>query len=148
MKSVYNYIKQSFLQNLKSKLIEFRKQPSIIRIEKPTLLNRARALGYKAKQGFVVVRVRIRKGGRKVKLRARGGRKPLKAGLYYTPSLSLREIAEQRAKKKFPNLEVVNSYYVAEDGKYKWFEVILIDPHNPVAKSYLKKHPLIPLKEE
>ena len=25
----------------------------------------------------------------------------------------------------------MGSYYVGEDGKHKWFEVVLVDPHNP-----------------
>jgi large subunit ribosomal protein L15e len=102
------------------------------RIEKPSRLDKARALGYKAKQGFVVVRVRVRKGGRKRKLYGRGGRKPSKAGLIkFTPAKSLKRIAEEKAARKFVNLEVLNSYYVAEDGNYKWFECILVDPHHP-----------------
>ena len=41
-------------------------------------------------------------------------------------------IAEERAARNYPNLEVLNSYFVLSDGKYKWFEVILVDPHHPV----------------
>ena len=28
-------------------------------------------------------------------------------------------------------MTVLNSYPVGEDGRYKWFEVILVDPHHP-----------------
>lgn len=52
-----------------------------------------------------------------------------------TSKKSLKRIAEERAARKFPNLEVLNSYWVWEDGVYKWFEVILVDPHHPVIKS-------------
>ena len=45
------------------RMIEWRKQPSIMRIEYPTRIDRARALGYKAKQGYVLVRVKVRRGG-------------------------------------------------------------------------------------
>ena len=31
-------------------------------------------------------------------------------------------------------MEVLNSYYVAEDGKYKWYEVILVDPFSSSLK--------------
>jgi large subunit ribosomal protein L15e len=48
---------------LRQRLIEWRKQPAITRIEKPTRLDRARKLGYKAKQGFVMARVKVRRGG-------------------------------------------------------------------------------------
>jgi large subunit ribosomal protein L15e len=46
----------------------------------------------------------------------------------FTPKKSMRMIAEERGNRKFPNLEVLNSYWVGEDGQYKWFEVILVDP--------------------
>jgi large subunit ribosomal protein L15e len=39
----------------------------------------------------------------------------------------MRMIAEERGNRRFPNLEVLNSYWVGEDGQYKWFEVILVD---------------------
>ncbi|HFC49221.1 MAG TPA: 50S ribosomal protein L15e, partial [Thermofilum sp.] len=41
---------------LKARLIQWRRQPTIMRVEKPTRINRARAFGYKAKPGYVVVR--------------------------------------------------------------------------------------------
>jgi large subunit ribosomal protein L15e len=120
---------------MKIRLMEWRRQPAIVRIEKPTRLDRARALGYKAKQGVIVVRVRVRKGGRR-KPRPNKGRRPKRMGVYgFAPAKSLRLIAEERAQRKYPNLIVLNSYYVGEDGKYKWFEVILVDPHHPAIKS-------------
>ena len=119
----------------RERLARWRRQPSVVRVERPTRPDRARALGYKAKQGFVIARVRVRKGGRR-KPRPRAGRKPAGLGVKkLTPAKSLRWIAEERAARKFPNLEVLNSYYVAEDGMFKWFEVILVDPHHPAIKS-------------
>lgn len=143
MKSMYSYIAEAWKrpfegelgQVMKMRLIKWRRQPSIVRVEKPTRLDRARALGYKAKQGFVVVRVRVRKGGLR-KPRPDSGRRPKRMGVYgYTTWKSLRLIAEERAARKYPNLEVLNSYYVGEDGRYKWYEVILVDPHHPAVKS-------------
>ena len=120
---------------VKDRLIKWRKEPRFKKIDKPTRLDRARGLGYKAKKGFVLVRARIGRGGRKRPLYGKRGRKPSKAGLVrYTPRKSLRKIVEQRVQKKYPNLEVLGSYYVAEDGKSKWFEVILVDPNNPEIK--------------
>ncbi len=119
---------------MKERLISWRKEPSIIRIKRPTRLDRAHSLGYKAKQGFVLVRVRIRKGARKRE--KPGARKPIHAGqTSITPKMNLQHIAEMRVARKFPNLEVLNSYYVAEDGKHKWFEVILVDPNHPCIKN-------------
>jgi len=119
----------------RARLVEWRRQPAVVRVDKPTRLDRARALGYKAKQGIIVVRVRVRRGGRR-KPRPRAGRKPAGMGVEkLTPAKSIRLIAEERAARKFPNMEVLNSYYVAEDGKYFWYEVIMVDPHNPAVKS-------------
>jgi large subunit ribosomal protein L15e len=40
-------------------------------------------------------------------------------------------MAEERVARKYPNLEVLNSYWVWEDGKAKYYEVILVDPQRP-----------------
>jgi large subunit ribosomal protein L15e len=53
----------------------------------------------------------------------------------FKPSKNIRLIAEERTAKKFPNLEVLNSYWVGQDGRSKWFEVILVDPHSPVIQA-------------
>ena len=137
MKGLYHFLKETFFNRelWRKRIMEWRREPAILRIEKPTRLDRARSLGYKAKQGFIVVRVRVRRGGRKRPLRARGGRKPIHAGLFFNPKKSLQWIAEERAQRKFPNLEVLNSYYVGEDGEYKWFEVIMVDKHHPSIKN-------------
>ena len=139
--SMYSYIEATWQNKewkktvLRKRLIEWRKGPAVVRIEKPTRLNRARAIGYKAKQGFVVVRVRVRRGGLN-KPRPNKGRRPKRMGVYgYSPSKGYRWIAEERAARKFPNLEVLGSYYVGEDGLYKYYEIIMVDPNHPVIKS-------------
>jgi len=123
---------ESFVKELmRQRLIEWRKQSAIVRIEKPTRIDRARRLGYKAKQGFIVARVRVRRGGLRKK-RPKAGRRPKRMGVKkYKPAKSMRLIGEERTAKKFPNLEVLNSYWVAEDGRSKWFEIIMVDPHHP-----------------
>ena len=120
---------------MKDRLISWRTEPVILRIERPTKLDRAHSLGYKAKQGFVLARVKIGKGSSKREDFV-GGRKPLHAGMTsITPKMNLQHIAEARVARKFPNLEVLNSYYVAEDGKRIWFEIILVDPEHPCIKN-------------
>ena len=127
---------KSFVKELmRQRAIEWRKQPATVRIESPTRLDRARNLGYKAKQGFVLARVRVRRGGMR-KTRPKAGRRPKRMGVTkYKPAKSVRLIAEERATKNFPNLEVLNSYWVWEDGRFKWFEVIMVDPNHPAIKS-------------
>ncbi len=127
---------KSFVEELmRQRLIEWRKQNTVTRVERPTRLDRARKLGYKAKQGFVIARTRVRKGNLR-KIRPKAGRRQKRMGVKkFKPAKSLRLIAEERTARKFPNLEVLNSYWVGEDGRSKWFEVILVDPNSPSIKS-------------
>jgi large subunit ribosomal protein L15e len=141
VKSGYSYVADTWQKKERkipyesdnwNRLVQYRQETVITRIDKPTKLHRARILGYQAKQGYVMVRIRVRKGAR-AKTRPKSGRKARRMGIKkITPGKTARWIAEERVARKFPNLEVLNSYYVLEDGKYKWFEVILVDPHNPV----------------
>ena len=126
----YNY-----RERLKEKLMEWRRQPAVVRIERPSNITRARELGYKAKQGIIVVRVRVRKGsGRHI--RPNKGRRPKRMGVKkLTRRISIQRIAEIRANRKYRNLEVLNSYYVGEDGRHYYYEVILVDPNHPAIRS-------------
>lgn len=125
--------KTDLQRHLRGLTIKWRREPSVSRVDYPTRLERARSLGYKAKQGYVVVRVRIRKGGAR-KARPRAGRRPRALGVTrFTRSMSLKRIAERKASKKYPNLRVLSSYYVWEDGTNHWFETIMRDPHNPAS---------------
>jgi large subunit ribosomal protein L15e len=112
------------------KVRKWNKENVVERLARPTNTKRARSLGYKAKQGFVVARIRIKKGGRR-KPSTRKARKPKSSGVFFTPESNKQAIAERRVSRKFPNLEVLNSYYAGEDGKSKYFEVIMIDKNHP-----------------
>ena len=116
------------------RLTEWNKQPTAVRVERPTNLARARELGYRARQGLFVVRVRVRRGSRKRK-KADLGRKPAKAGRFFTPGKSLQRIAEERASVRYPNCEALNSYWVGATGQDKYFEVILYDRVHPANKN-------------
>lgn len=120
---------ESFVKELMwQRAITWRKQNAIVRIERPTRLDRARNLGYKAKKGFVMVRVRVRRSGFR-KTRPTGGRRQKRLGVTkFKLAKNMRLIAEERAARRFPNLEVLNSYWVWEDGRFKWFEVVMVDP--------------------
>ena len=55
----------------------------------------------------------------------KGGRKPSAKGMKkITAAKSTQRIAEERTGKRYPNMEVLNSYWVGEDGKYHYYEVI------------------------
>ena len=114
----------------RKRLIEWRREGTVTKIERPTKLDRARSLGYKAKQGFVVARVRVGKGKRK-RPKFKGGRVPKKMGRFFPTGKSKQLMGEEKTARKFPNLEVLNSYYVGDDGQHEWFEVVLLDPKNP-----------------
>ncbi len=117
----------------KSKIAEWSGDQTVARIEKPSNIPRARELGYKAKEGILVVRVKVVKGKRK-RPKADGGRKPSKAGRFYARAKSLQSIAEERAARKFTNCEVINSYSVGQSGTHSFYEVILADRQNPALR--------------
>jgi len=114
-----------------TRMAQWRREPVNCKIERPTRIDAARRLGYKAKQGVVMIRTRIRRGGlRKGKIHMK--RKPSKAGIKkITMAKNTQRMAEERVARHFPNMEVLNSYWVGQDGKHKFYEVILIDTHHP-----------------
>ena len=118
----------------KNYLVEWRSQPVTQRLEHPTRLDRARALGYKAKQGYFVVRQKVTAGG-KMRPKPAGGRQSKKYTRQHVVHLNYQTIAERRANDKFVNCEVLNSYWVGKDGNNYWYEVIMVDVEHPVIKA-------------
>lgn len=133
----YKYIAQTLQKQYKErdgryreKMIAWRNGPVMERIEWPSNLARARRLGYKPKQGYAIVRIRMDKGRRR-RQKPDGGRKPKSNYLLVQPGRSHQTMAEQRVNRAYRNMEVLNSYWVGEDGMHKFFEVILADPSKP-----------------
>jgi large subunit ribosomal protein L15e len=115
---------------------EYRQLPKIWRVPRPTRPEKAHKLGYKAKQGYVVYRVAVRRGGRK---RPNGKGivygKPKNHGINQLKfARSLRSVAEERIGSRRGNLRVLNSYWVNQDATYKFYEVILVDPQHPAIR--------------
>lgn len=143
VRSYYSYVreawkkpKESYVHELRwQRLQEWRKDGAVTRIERPTRIDRARSLGYKAKQGIIVVRTKVRRGGLNTPRYIRGRRTHNMGKNKITAGKSIQRISEERAGRKYPNMVVLNSYWVAQDGRYKWYEVILVDPEHPVIKS-------------
>ncbi len=137
-KGTYYYLRQAWKKpdetTLRSRMIDWRAGNSIVKVDKPLRLDRARALGYKAKKGFVVVRIRILRGGRK-RPRPRKARKSRKQSNKLILKMSYQWVAEQRVQRKFRNLEVLNSYVIGKDGLYYFYEIILVDPDKPEIKN-------------
>ena len=138
VKGFYSFIKQAWKKPdkkiLRERMTEWRKGNVIERVDKPLRLDRARSLGYKAKKGFVVVRATILRGGHR---RHRPNKKRRSKRLHGRKNLHMnyRLIAEQRAARKYPNLEVLNSYQIGKDGVHYFFEVILVDPSRAEIKN-------------
>lgn len=94
-------------------------------------MDKARRLGYKAKQGIIMVRARVGRGGMR-KQRPVAGRRPKHLGVVHIKQgVSMRRVAERRVLKRFPNMESLGSYYLHKDGRFLWYEVVLADPNHP-----------------
>jgi len=115
---------------------EYRQLPSIVRVTRPSRPDKARRLGYKAKQGIVVYRVRVRRGGRKRPVnKGQVYGKPVHQGITQLKfARNLRSVAEERAGRRCGGLRVLNSYWVNEDSTYKFYEVIMVDPSHTAVK--------------
>ena len=134
---MYQYIREAWKKPQEGlgrlwqeRIIKWRREPVTIRIERPTRIDRARSLGYKAKPGFVIIRQRVSRGGRQ-RPNPRHPRRSKASGRRKDLTMNYQTVAEQRSVQKYPNCEVLNSYYVGEDGLSYWYEVILVDRNNP-----------------
>ena len=141
--SAYRQMAHSFQHELREPghaarralLRAWRREEAVHRLERPSRLDRARALGWRSKPGWVLLRVRLRRGGQR-KRHIIAGRRPKHKGINrMVLQKSIQRIAEERAQKKHPNLEVLTSYWVGEDGTDKFYEVILVDPSHPQVSS-------------
>lgn len=111
---------------------EYRQLPKLWRCPRPSRPEKAHRLGYKAKQGFVIYRVAVRRGGRK-RPNSKGivYGKPKNQGINQLKFVrNLRSVAEERVGRRRGNLRVLNSYWVNQDATYKFYEVILVDPQH------------------
>ena len=116
---------------LRNRAINWRRQNAMTRIDRPSRLLRARRLGYKAKEGIIVVRLRVGTGGMR-KQRPRGGRRPKHLGVTRIKAdVNMQEVAERRVLENHRNMKLLGSYFLYRDGKHIWYEVILADPSHP-----------------
>ena len=116
---------------LRDRVITWRKQDAVTRIEKPSRILRARRLGYKAKQGIIVVRMRVGTGGMRRK-RPTGGRRPKDLGVTRIKAAgNMKQVAERRVLERYPNMALLGSYFIYKDGMHYWYEVILADRSHP-----------------
>ena len=116
---------------LRQRAVVWRNENAFTRVQKPSRIARARRLGYKAKQGIIVVRMRVGTGGMR-KERPRGGRRPKHLGVTKIKAdVSMKQVAERRVLERYPNMKLLGSYFLYKDGMHYWFEVVLADPSHP-----------------
>ena len=131
---MYHYIREAWKKpdskTLRERMIQWRSSEVFTRVEKPLRLDKARALGYKDKKGFVVIRIRVNRGGH-VRSRPNKGRRSKRMHTRKNLKMSYQWIAEQKVQRKFKNLEILNSYEIGKDGVHYFFEVICVDPLRP-----------------
>jgi large subunit ribosomal protein L15e len=82
------------------------------------------------------VRQRVSRGGRQ-RPDIKRGRKTSNSGQRKYVSKNYQQIAEEKVASRYPNCEVLNSYFVTQNGTHAWFEVILVERDNP--RVYLNK---------
>merc|ERR1711976_129317 len=119
---------------------QLRQMTAIHRAPRPTRPEKARSLGYRAKQGYVIYRVRVRRGGRKrpVPKGATYG-KPVHQGVNQLKfARTHQSVAEERAGRHCRSLRVLNSYWIAQDSSYKFYEVIMVDPSHKAIRTDAK----------
>ncbi len=120
--------------DIRARAVELRKEPALLRVDHPWRLDRARSLGYKAKEGVIVVRARVSRGGMR-KQRPTSGRRPKHMGVLKIKSdVSSQAVAERRVSERYPNMSLLGSYPVWQDGRHAWFECVLVDPQHPAVK--------------
>ncbi|CAJ0963884.1 unnamed protein product, partial [Mesorhabditis belari] len=116
--------------SLRIRCWQYRQMSAIHRAPRPTRPEKARRLGYRAKQGYVVYRVRVRRGGRKRPVtKGQTYGKPKTHGVNELKNQRGHQaVAECRVGRLCGGLRVLSSYWIGQDSTYKFFEVVLIDP--------------------
>jgi large subunit ribosomal protein L15e len=88
----------------------------------------AREVGYKDKPGYIVVRVRMSRGGMKIQRPNSGRRQKHSGSKLISGQVSKADIAVHRVLSIYRNMKVMGTYYLGEDGKHVWYEIVLHDP--------------------
>jgi large subunit ribosomal protein L15e len=116
---------------IRDRAIKWRKETAFTRIDKPSRIQRARRIGYKAKQGIVVIRTRVGTGGMRRKRPVAGRRQKHLGVNRMKADVNMQQVAEKRTQEKYKNLKLLGSYFLYKDGFHYWFEVILADKAHP-----------------
>ncbi|HEX9846363.1 MAG TPA: 50S ribosomal protein L15 [Candidatus Nitrosotenuis sp.] len=130
---------------IRKRAIQWRKDNAFTRIVRPNRIQKARRLGYKAKQGMVVIRTRVGTGGMR-RQRPVAGRRPKHLGVTRIKAdVNMQQVAEKRTQQRYKNLKLLGSYFLYKDGFHYWFEVIMADKAHPrISKDKELRKRLIP----
>jgi large subunit ribosomal protein L15e len=138
VRGLYHYLRDAWkkpdAKTLRERMVVWRKDGVFTKVDKPLRLDRARSLGYRDKKGFVIIRIRLKRGGHK-RSRPNAGRRSKRMHTRKTLKMSYKWIAEQRVSRKYKNLEVLNSYMIGKDGVHYFYEVICVDPDKSEIKN-------------
>lgn len=130
---------------IRKRAIQWRKDNAFTRVARPNRIQKARRLGYKAKQGMVVIRTRVGTGGMR-RQRPVAGRRPKHLGVTRIKAdVNMKQVAEKRTQQRYKNLKLLGSYFLYKDGFHYWFEIIMADKAHPrIAKDKELRKRLIP----
>ena len=105
---MYHYLRQAWKKPdpkiLRERMIQWRKSLAQVKVEKPLRLDRARSLGYKDKKGFVVIRIRLNRGGHK-RPRPNKGRRSKR--LHTRKSLKMNLKKRKKKEKKDKSITIL-----------------------------------------
>lgn len=89
---------------LRIRVWQYRQLTKLHRSPRPTRPDKARRLGYKAKQGFVIYRIRVRRGGRK---------RPVPKGCTYgkPKSHGVNELKPYRGLQSIAEVRIIFFFY-------------------------------------
>jgi large subunit ribosomal protein L15e len=116
---------------IRQRAIQWRKETAFTRIQRPSRIQRARRLGYKAKQGMVVIRTRVGTGGMRRQRPVAGRRQKHMGVTRMKADINMQQVAEKRTQERFKNLKLLGSYFLYKDGFHYWFEILMADPAHP-----------------
>merc|ERR1712018_165975 len=105
---------------------QYRQLTKVHHAPRSTRPDKARRLGYKNKQGYVIYRIAMRRGGRKRPV-AKGcpyGKPKTSGGVkQQKPVRNLQSIAEERVGRRVQGLRVLSSYWVGQDSTYNYWQI-------------------------
>ena len=124
-----------FLQRVR--VWEYRQLPSVVRVTRPSRPDKARRLGYKAKQGFCICRARVRAGPQEAREQGHPLRQARAPGCEEAEIRAQPAIGRGGARRARPLRRAPRAQLVLAQRRfvYKYYEVIMVDPMHKVVRN-------------